>query len=167
VEGGPHATAHVFGQTLGSREWNQRASAQLLQRDLALCEFLFDQAEFVVLEQDLVVDLGLDGLLRAGQVRLDVRHRQAGRRGIRLGGWLLRLGYLTLGLLLGRLGLGSRLLDSGAGNLGDVSMGFDGLRRGLDAIDDVHVTGVRTGDGGRLDFALGVLPLLDGVGMLG
>lgn len=52
-----------LGRMLASRERAQFASPELFQRNLAFSEFLVDEAKFIVLHQNLHVDLVVDSLL--------------------------------------------------------------------------------------------------------
>lgn len=89
VDSGTSTSRHRFDRLLASRERPKLASSQLLQSDLTFGKFLVDEAEFVVLQEDLHVELVFDGLLQ-------------GRFGLCGGGDLVH-GCVSRGLLLCRV----------------------------------------------------------------
>ena len=63
VDSRTSTSRYRLGRPLASGEWSKFASSQLLQSDLAFRKLLVDQAKFVVLQEDLHVELVFDSLL--------------------------------------------------------------------------------------------------------
>jgi hypothetical protein len=72
---------------LRSWKWNQLAAANLFKRNLALCHFLFYEAQLVVLEKNSLVDFGFDD--GAQVIRADLCFRFAPRVALRRVHWRL------------------------------------------------------------------------------